>query len=96
MIDYITPIKDKLNEELHNQCVAFMLMGTQRETPRYMNFGHFDNDTKVLRIESTQTSKIFFDIQTDFDFVEVHNFWAQFKEYRTEFLTENYPTIDPY
>ena len=96
MIDYITPIKDKLDEQMHNQCVAFMLMGTPRETPRYMNFGGFCNDTKILTIESTQTARIFFDIQTDFDFIEVHNFWEQFKEYRTNFLIENYPTINPY
>jgi hypothetical protein len=95
-MDYIKPIKDQLDEQMHNQCVAFMLMGTQRETPRYMNFGEFDNDTKVLTIQSTQTSKIFFDIETDFDFIEVDKFWAQFKDYRTEFLIENYPTINPY
>jgi hypothetical protein len=95
-MNYIKPIKDQLDEQMHNQCVAFMLIGTQRETPRYMNFGEFDNDTKVLTIKSTQTSKIFFDIETDFDFIEVDKFWAQFKDYRTEFLIENYPTINPY
>jgi hypothetical protein len=95
-MDYIKPIKNQLDEQMHNQCVAFMLIGTQRETPRYMNFGEFDNDTKVLTIQSTQTSKIFFDIETDFDFIEVDKFWVQFKEYRTEFLIENYPTINPY
>jgi hypothetical protein len=95
-MDYIKPIKNQLDEQMHNQCVAFMLIGTQRETPRYMNFGGFDNDTKVLTIQSTQTSKIFFDIETDFDFIEVDKFWAQFKDYRTEFLIENYPTINPY
>lgn len=95
-MDYIKPIKDQLDEQMHNQCVAFMLMGTPREIPRYMNFGEFDDDTKVLTIESTQTSRIFFDIQTDFDFIEVHIFWEQFREYRTEFLIENYPTINPY
>jgi hypothetical protein len=95
-MDYIKPIKNQLDEQMHNQCVAFMLIGTQRETPRYMNFGEFDDDTKVLTIQSTQTSKVFFDIETDFDFVEVDKFWEQFKEYRTEFLIENYPTINPY
>ena len=95
-MDYIKPIKDQLDEQMHNQCVAFMLIGTQRETPRYMNFGEFDYDTKVLTIKSTQTSKVFFDIETDFDFIEVDKFWAQFKDYRTEFLIENYPTINPY
>jgi hypothetical protein len=95
-MNYIEPIKDQLDEQLHNQCVAFMLMGTKRETPRYMNFGGFNNNSKVLIIQSTQTSNIFFHVQTDYDFIEVDKFWPQFKEYRTQFLIDNYPTIDPY
>lgn len=96
-MDYITPIKSQLDENLHNQCVMFMLIGMPRESPRWMNFGGFDNETKVLTISSTQTSNIFFNVETEFDFhIEVHEFWAQFKEYRTQFLLDNYPTINPY
>lgn len=96
MINYITPIRKQLDEQMHLQCGAFMLLGTPRETPRYLNFGEFDDDTRVLTIQSTQTSKIFFEVETDFDFIEVDVLWNQFKEYRTEFLVTNYPTINPY
>ena len=95
-MNYIEQIKEQLDEQMDLQCVAFMLLGTPRETPRYLNFGGFDNDTRVLTIESTQVSHVFFNIETDFDYVEVHIFWEQFKEYRTKFLTDNYPTIKPY
>jgi hypothetical protein len=95
-MDYITPIKKQLDSDMHNQCVMFMLAGFPSESPRWMNFGEFDNDTRVLTIESTQRSGIFFNVETNFDFIEVHEFWAQFKEYRTEFLLANYPTINPY
>lgn len=95
-IDYIAPIKDKLDEQMHKQCEAFIAIGIPRYTPRYMNFEEFDYDTRVLTIQSTQTSLVYFNIQTDFDIIEVDKFWAQFKQYRTEFLLTNYPTINPY
>ncbi len=94
-MNYIDQIKDQLNEQMHLQCCAFMLIGTPRETPRYLNYGDFDHDTKVLTIESTQNSNIFFKVETDFDYVDCQEFWNQFKEYRTDFLLTNYPTINP-
>ena len=95
-MDYITPIKEQLDSKMHDQCIIFMLIGTPSESPRWMNFGGFDNDTRVLTIQSTQRSGIFFNVETDLDFVEVDVFWEQFKKYRTEFLLANYPTINPY
>jgi len=95
-MDYITPIKEQLDSNMHDQCVMFMLVGFPAESPRWMNFGDFDNDTRVLTIQSTQRSGIFFNVETDLDFVEVDVFWEQFKKYRTEFLLANYPTINPY
>jgi hypothetical protein len=92
-MEYIAPIREQLDSNMHDHCVMFMLVGTPAESPRWMNFGGFDNDTRVLTIQSTQRSGIFFNIETDFDFVEVHEFWEQFKKYRTEFLLTNYPTI---
>jgi hypothetical protein len=92
-MEYIAPIRKQLDSNMHDHCVMFMLVGTPAESPRWMNFGGFDNDTRVLTIQSTQRSGIFFNIETDFDFVEVHEFWEQFKKYRTEFLLTNYPTI---
>ena len=97
-MDYIEPIKKQLDSNMHDHCIMFMLIGTPAESPRWMNFGGFDNETKVLTIQSTQRSGIGFDIETDFEpfDIEVDVFWAQFKEYRTEFLLTNYPTINPY
>jgi hypothetical protein len=95
-MNYIDEIKDQLDENMHKQCVVFTLIGTPSESPRWMNFGGFDNESKVLTIQSTQRSGIFFNVETDFDFVEVHEFWEEFKKYRTDFLTDNYPTISTY
>jgi hypothetical protein len=95
-MDYIAPIKDQLDKIMKGKCEAFMLSEMPSKSPRWINFGDFDLETKVLTIESTQRSDISFKIETDFDFIEVDEFWPQFKEYRTEFLLANYPTINPY
>lgn len=92
---YIEQIKDQLDEQMHRHCRVFMLIGTPRETPRYLNYGDFDEETRVLTIESTQSANIFFKVETDFDYVDCQEFWNQFKEYRTNFLLTNYPTINP-
>lgn len=95
-MNYITPIKKQLDSNMHDQCVMFMLIGTPAESPRWMNFEDFNMDTKVLTIQSTRRSGIFFNVETDFDWVDCEEFWAQFKLYRTSFLIDNYPTINPY
>jgi hypothetical protein len=95
-MNYITPIKKQLDSNMHDQCVMFMLIGTPRESPRWMNFGDFNMDTKVLTIQSTQRRGIFFNVETDFDWVDCEEFWVQFKLYRTSFLIDNYPTISTY
>lgn len=99
MTDYITPIKDQLDSNMHTECRYFISsenLGKHR-SPRWMNFGDFDADTKVLTIQSTQTSNVFFKVDTDFEYIyDVEEFWNQFKRYRTEFLLTNYPTINPY
>lgn len=94
-MDYITPIKDKLDFWMHKNCLTFMSIGTPKETPRYFNFKGFDMETKELSIGSTQTN-IGFTIPTEFRFVDSREFWQQFKEYRTSFLVKNYPTIEVY
>jgi hypothetical protein len=91
-MNYIKPIKDLLDEHMHEHCVMFMRIGVHHESPRYYNFNNFDRDTKELTIQSTQ-KKLGFKIPTDFDFVFADKFWPQFKAYRTEFLINNYPTI---
>ena len=90
--NYIKPIEKKLNEKMHKICSIFCVIGTNFETPRYYNFGEYENGR--LRIQSTQNKNLFFDIKTDFKFINVADFWQQFKEYRTKFLLENYPTIN--
>lgn len=95
-MDYITPIKKELDKNMHSTCVLFMTIGTPSETPRYFNFKEFDMGTKILQIGSTQRDVLYFSVQTDFIFVDCEEFWGQFKEYRTDFLKTNYPTINPY
>lgn len=94
-MNYIEPIKENLDYWMHKNCQLFMTIGTPSETPRYFNFGDFDKDTKELTIKSTQRN-LGFKIPTNFNRVVVDDFWRQFKAYRTEFLKENYPTINPY
>jgi hypothetical protein len=94
MENYIQPIKTQLDEKMHLHCSVFITIGSPKETPRYYNFNSFDEETKILTIASSQTSRLFFEIQTNFEEIEVQDFWKQFKEYRTNFLKENYPTIE--
>jgi len=103
-VDYITPIKDKLDENMHLHCSVFITIGSQLETPRYYNFREYDAENKKIKIQSTQTNRLFFWVDISDqpqEYIEqiefmypVEDFWAQFKEYRTNFLKENYPTID--
>lgn len=93
-MDYITPIKKELTENLHKVCNIYMLIGMPHETPRYFNFQELENNT--LTIGSTQKRGLNFKIKTNFNFIEVNEFWQQFKEFRTEFLLTNYPTINAY
>ena len=57
----------------------YMLIGSPGETPRYYNFKNLDN--KILRIGSTQKNNLYFEIKTNFGFINVNEFWKQFKEY---------------
>jgi len=98
-MDYITPIKNQLDKKMNEACLLFMTIGTPRETPRYYNFRDFDMETKTLTIGSTQKQSLFFTIDlsgTNINFVDIDNFWQQFKEYRTNFLITNYETINAY
>lgn len=94
-IDYISPIREQLEEELEYYCMMFKLIGTRKETPRWFNFGGFDVETKRLFIKSTQTDLGFY-VSTPFDKVESREFWQQFKRFRTDYLIKHHPTIDPY
>ena len=115
MTDYITPIKEQIDENLHEHCLIFQTIGTPNETPRYYNIFNFCEKTKILTIASTQFRWIndepegcFFKI--DCSGIEAYEnvknkyqsdirmkkeFWDQFKTYRTEFLKQHYPKINP-
>ena len=109
-IDYITPIKEKLEEELHNVCNWFMLIGQPYESPRYYNMSNktheqilkdMDNKQHYLYIASTMNSELYFKIKITPDYYKLlwkidGDFWQQFKEFRTKYLTKHYPTINPY
>ena len=74
----------------------FMLIGTPLETPRYYNFGGFDNKTGILTIKSTQKSCLFFEVKTDFDYFDIDGmlFWEQFKQYRTIGLKKGFREVE--
>tara|TARA_R110002096_G_scaffold517_6_gene3042 strand:+ start:650 stop:949 length:300 start_codon:yes stop_codon:yes gene_type:complete len=93
--DYITPIKAELEEKMHKFCKWFLNTNNPYGTPRYLNYGSFDYETKVLSIESTSIG-IGFNVQTEFDLIESEYFWPQFKTFRTGFLEQHYPNIKTY
>ena len=94
MINYITPIEKELDEKLHEVCNMFMLIGSPSDTPRYYNYKSLENG--ILKIGSTQKDDLFFQIKTDYEFINADIFWSQFREYRTKFLLNNYTTINAY
>ena len=93
--NYIEPIRENLDYWMHKNCQTFMVIGTPIESPRWFNFGGFDENTKELTIRSTQ-KELGFKIPTNFSYIDSNAFWGQFKKYRTNFLANHYPTIDRY
>lgn len=95
--DYITPIKDKLDEEMHNICILFCTIGTPSESPRWFNFGGKAMDSNKIKIASTQRNIYFWiEVPYDIDYIDVEDFWLQFKQYRTNFLQTHYKTISTF
>ena len=94
-MDYITSIKELLNEQMHNTCILFCTIGTPLESPRWFNYREIDREENTITIGSTQRQALYFTIKADYsvNLIEVSEFWNQFKQYRTEFLQTNYPTI---
>ncbi len=62
MTDYIEPIKEQIDKNLHEHCVRFIekypdlitLSRRLHDTPRWYNIHSFCGDTKTLTIASTQ------------------------------------------
>jgi len=98
MKNYIEPIKKELEENLHQFCKAYILIGNgTSETPIYLNIYEYDVFKHTLTIASTQKQSLSFtiDLNNKLDeYIIFNDFWQQFKEFRTKFLLENYPTID--
>ena len=101
MQNFIKKYQSKFEQNLFQHCNMFVTVGTQIETPRYYNFGEvYEKGNKYyLRIESTQTNRLFFDVEITKDefhdlLFDTQNFWNDFKEFRNNFLSTNYPTID--
>ena len=99
--DYITPIKNQLNEKMHEVCNMFMLIGTPRATPRDLNlkdYEEIENNSFIIEIMSTVVYELGFRVSTPeyYPFIDFDEFWQQFKDYRTQFLLNNYPTINAY
>jgi len=97
-MDYIKPIKTELDAKMHIECVATLGMNSHYST-RWYNVNNFDYDTNTLKIQSTQNRDLFFTVDCnhmDIGYFDSSEFWKQFKEYRTDFLLENYPQIDVY
>ncbi len=99
MKDYITPIKIQLDKAMNIHCALFCTIGSDGESPRYYNFRNYDLKSEILTIGSTQARRLFFEIDCkglNFGYLESSDFWQQFKEYRTNFLKQNYSTISLY
>ncbi len=96
-MNYIKPIQKELENELHKFCQSFMLIGRPNETPKYLNIYEYDVFNHTLTIASTQKQSLNFTINLDNkieQYINFNEFWEQFKEFRTNFLLKNYPTID--
>lgn len=100
MKNYITPIKTALDKSMHLHCTNFLANAkSEYDTPRYYNVKDYNYKSKVLTIQSTQKSNRFFKVDAsilEIGYFDASDFWTQFKEYRTAFLLENYPTISVY
>jgi|TARA_R100000789_G_C2942523_1_gene132518 hypothetical protein len=109
--NFITPIVQELEEAMHISCKRYIR--DYKEThytgphyrgysPRWYNLNEFYNESKMLRIQSTQWHDPIknphegFNIQTEFDWIDWDDFWIQFRNWRTNFLETNYPTIKSY
>jgi hypothetical protein len=98
--DYITPIKHLLDEKMHEHCKSYIMFNKDKSfSPRWYNIGMQTWDMEgALVIKSTQIGAgISIKLPDDYpEFLHGETVWDQFKKYRTEFLLENYPTINTY
>ena len=94
--------KEEILKAFEKNCLMFKMIGSEGETPRYFNYGGYED--RVLTFASTQNSKLFFKILISVeDNREVERIlnhgneeiWEWFKRLRTNYLIDNHPTIEP-
>ena len=96
---FFAKYNDVLNMHMHRFATAFMTIGhTNSESPRWFNYREVSEDN-LLTIGSTQIGNLFFEMQiSEREAQDIQRnyteFWNAFKEYRTIFLSANYPTIN--
>jgi hypothetical protein len=81
----LEPIEKQLTSLLTEYCKNYDGVKYYKH-PKFLNFGGFDLETKVLTIQSTQISSIKFEIITPFNYVSSDKFWYLFKEFRNELI----------
>tara|TARA_B110000503_G_scaffold137614_1_gene222155 strand:+ start:2104 stop:5778 length:3675 start_codon:yes stop_codon:yes gene_type:complete len=105
------PLLNKIQATLNEWCRMYVVIGSNnpyaQETPRYSQIG-YDHDTKKWKLYSTQKNLYYFIenltneeenflMTMHYRYREGNNkLWNQYKEIRTEFLLEYFPTIDIY
>ena len=99
-MEILEKYKEQILEKFEQHCQVFKLIGSPEESPSYYNIGRFDKENYTQRFESTQNSKLFFDIEIeggdyrDFYHMDTNEAWQWFKQVRTNYLIDNHPTID--
>lgn len=93
---------DKFTPVLKLWCNTFKLIGTPAETPRYSQI--MVNREEDVILQSTQKNLFYIpqltkeekEIITNAYLEDPDGLWQQWKQFRTQYLTENHKTISPY
>lgn len=102
MEEFIEIYRADLEQAMHTQCAVFCTIGSPAESPRWINVCELkaNEEGYFIKFQSTQTSRIYFHIAISKEHYErwqyglvVEELWQPFKDFRTEFLILNYPTI---
>lgn len=93
-----TTVIEKITKALENWCIAYKIIGTPPETPRYSQLMKREG---VFTLHSTQ-KELFYNLElteSENNFLasfEYSDLWEQYKQFRTTYLTTNHPTINAY
>lgn len=98
-IDFIEKYNNQYIAELTKLCKEFMLIGTEIESPRWIQYkGFIDINTSTIHFRSSQVSHVGFSIKIDEEHVEDFMFeysvaYNHFKKLRNDLLLNSFPTI---